>query len=234
MSSETDFQSLRKLVISMTLGDGYIAPKEEHHNTCLEMDHSIDQLEYLLWKIELLNKSGMNTGKLYFSKRREVRVRTQRHTIFNIVRELLYKDGIKILSKNILRNLNVLGLAIWYCDDGSACIVKPKWRKQIYKIEGRPSHKVSQFRLATQGFSEKDAQNAIYMLNELFGLPWQYNLNKDGQPGLFLNGIESMDTFKSMLLPIIPDCMKYKLDHPTSFLYDSPEETERENVEEIQ
>jgi hypothetical protein len=229
MSSETDFQSLRNLVIFMTIGDGYISPKESHHNSALSFEHSKNQLEYALWKVNILNEYGIRVSAPYY-REHTVRFRTQRHEVFSIVRDLMYKDNKKRISRGLLKHIDPLGLCLWYCDDGSACIVHPKWRKNKNNISGRPDYKVSQFRIASHGFLVEDVDDAIVVLNRNFGLPWKYGINNKNQPFMFLNGIENLENMKRILLPLIPECMKYKINHPTSFLYNSPEETEREDT----
>ena len=44
---------------------------------------------------------------------------TKTNPVFNYYRNLFYKNGKKIISEDILKQLNSRSLAIWICDDGS-------------------------------------------------------------------------------------------------------------------
>jgi recombination protein RecA len=232
MSSETDFQSLYDLIIFMTIGDGSICKPDSVRNCYLEITHSKAQLEYLKWKISLLENFGIKCGKLYFRKdKSDVRVRTERNEIFNIIEKRMYlPNRKKVLTKRILRRLTPLGLAIWYMDDGSAKISHPKWRKNLYDINGRQDHKLAQLNLATCCFSIEDNKKAIDILNQKFNLPFSLVFDRE-YPMLYLNGKDNLNRFKDLISPYVIPSMQYKINHPTSFLISSPEETERNDIQ---
>jgi hypothetical protein len=111
----------RNLIIAMLLGDGTIS-----NNNSFKLSHSLDQEEYLKWKIKLLNNNGIrNNGlKYYTSNCGYNKNKTVSYTqlnvlpVFKLLRRIMYKPFKKINNLRILNRLDALGLAIWYMDDG--------------------------------------------------------------------------------------------------------------------
>lgn len=238
MSSETDFQSLYDLIMFMTIGDGSISKPDPVRNSYLEITHSRAQLDYLKWKISLLESAGIKCGNLYFRKdKNEVRVRTERNKIFNIIEKRMYlPNREKVLTKRMLRRLTPLGLAIWYMDDGTAKLAHSKRRKNLCNISGRSDYRMSQLNLATCCFSIETNNKIRDILLQKFGLQFSLVLAKNKKqdkeyPMLYLNGKDNLDKFKDIVSPYIIPSMQYKINHPTSFIDSSPEETERNDTQ---
>ena len=75
----------------MLLGDGSICKTESHHNNCLEITHSINQKDYLFYKMNLLSELGVTIGNPYYRKdKMECRIRTERSEIFTVLRKRCY------------------------------------------------------------------------------------------------------------------------------------------------
>lgn len=217
-SSETDNQRLMDLILFCGIGDGYISKLDPIRNCNLTISHSTNQLDYALWKVDLLEKHGLKFGDAYFRKdKNEVSFRSQRHELCTIIRKRLYQESKKVITNRILRRIDDLGFAIWFCDDGSYSINKAKWRKQSYNINNRPDYKIQQFKLSTQCFSYDENVKIKDYLNKRFDLSWVITKDRNYDM-LYLNGIEQMERLKEILLPVVPDCMKYKINHPTSFI----------------
>jgi len=123
----------KQLLIALLLGDGTISS-----NYVFKLSHGEDQLEYLNWKILLLDSlniknnglktyisnSGYNTGKkvLYSQMSLNATIKALRRSVY------LPK---KTLSRNLLNWLNTQGLAIWYMDDGHINVNTSKQRTTI-------------------------------------------------------------------------------------------------------
>jgi hypothetical protein len=117
-------------------------------------------------------------------------------------------------------------------DDGSAKIIHPSWRKNIYSIEGRNSTKISQIKLSVCGFDDESNNNAIDILNKNFGLSFDLYLERSKKqnksyPVLCVSGKTQIDLFIEIVRPHIIPSMEYKINHPTTFYNFSLEETER-------
>lgn len=110
----------KKLLIALLIGDGTISS-----NHVFKLSHSVDQREYLEWKVQLLNRYGIkNNGiKEYISscgynKGKEVLYsQLSLHSTIKALRRSVYTPK-KSFTRNLLNWLDEQGLAIWFMDDG--------------------------------------------------------------------------------------------------------------------
>ncbi len=110
----------KKLLIALLIGDGTISS-----NYVFKLSHSVEQREYLEWKVQLLNKYGIkNNGiKEYISscgynKGKEVLYsQMSLHSTIKALRRSVYTPK-KSFTRNLLNWLDEQGLAIWFMDDG--------------------------------------------------------------------------------------------------------------------
>ena len=121
----------RNLLIALCLGDGTIS-----NNNVLKLSHSIQQEDYLKWKIKLLNQHGLkNNGIKYYisscgyNTGKQV-CYTQLSTIpfIKMLRKIMYKP-VKNYTK-LINRIDEQGLAIWYMDDG--CLNNRKYKDGTY------------------------------------------------------------------------------------------------------
>jgi len=120
-----------QIVYGSILGDGSVR-KEKAHNAVLRFGHGIKQKDYLEYKSKmfgvLAGKIGQETNdsKVYCDI-----------TLPEINRLGYYKKDY-FISEEISNNLNELGLAIWYLDDGTYAGCHEKWgdgKSTIYCIK---------------------------------------------------------------------------------------------------
>lgn len=110
----------KRLLIALLIGDGTISS-----NYVFKLSHSIDQKEYLEWKVNLLNRFGIkNNGiKEYISScgynygKRVLYSQMSLHSTIKALRRSIYIPK-KTITRRLLNWLDELGLAIWYMDDG--------------------------------------------------------------------------------------------------------------------
>lgn len=115
----------RDLVLFMLLGDGSINKQGGY----LVVRHSIQQKEYIEWKMKLLRKYGINTTDLYYVKNNgygAYEFRTFTHDFIKDMRRYMYTPYKNIANVKQLNKLNELGLCIWYLDDGGISQAKSK------------------------------------------------------------------------------------------------------------
>ena len=111
----------RNLLIGMLLGDGTICS-----NNVYKICHSIEQEDYLKWKIKLLNENGIrNNGLKYYTSSCGYNIgKTVCYTQLNIIpfikvlRRVCYKGKKIIGNRKLLNRLSAQEIAIWYMDDG--------------------------------------------------------------------------------------------------------------------
>ncbi len=115
------------IVIGCILGDSYVYP-----NGRLQIEHSFQQRDYILWKYEQLrslvsgpiaecNRYDSRTNKTYKSSRFYTKM------LFQEYRSLFYQNGKKHVPSNLEDLLiNPLALAVWFMDDGGKGGNSPK------------------------------------------------------------------------------------------------------------
>ena len=123
----------KSLLISLLIGDGTISS-----NFVFKLSHSAHQVEYLKWKINLLNELKIKNNGLKgyvsscgYNEGMDV-IYSQMSVIPTIkaLRKSIYKPK-KIINKKLLNWLDPRGLAIWYMDDGHINVNTSEQRANI-------------------------------------------------------------------------------------------------------
>ena len=145
-------QEEHDLIIGSLLGDSSI--REREINSCFRFTHSIAQRHYSQYKKDLLSNfkiSEFREVKRKINRRfiHAVDFSTKTHPIFNYYRNLFYKKGRKIVTKEILNQINPRSLAIWICDDGSYD------NKQGYIVICTNSYTLEEHEIMKEFFNEK-------------------------------------------------------------------------------
>lgn len=191
----------KEVLIGSLLGDGGIYKHHEGINSCrYSGTHSINQIDYVLWKIkELENFISCkyriidNSKNNSFSITSSVAYQTVLHYEFSILHNMFYPDGYKIIPKDIIDYLTPLGLAVWYMDDGS-----------VHYVSNRA---VARFH--TQSFLKDDILILIEMLKIKFNIVARIVNTKKGIV------LQLCQTETSKLFEIIKDfilpSMSYKI-----------------------
>lgn len=109
-----------QFVYGSVLGDGCLERKEQGRNAHLEFGHGAKQIDYLNFKIEAF--AGLHGSHYVRSSDGAAYVTTT--SLYELERLCNYKIGIGKLRiynipQEIIDNLDELGLAIWYLDDGT-------------------------------------------------------------------------------------------------------------------
>lgn len=128
---------LRQLLIGSLLGDGcFCSVGGRTKNMCLSIAHSEKQKEYIKYKWNILNKYNLVSPivEYHINNKRYLRelvgysFKTKLHPIFTDIRNKYYDShGHKRVFKEFVKDIDALGLAIWYMDDGyvtkNSCIL---------------------------------------------------------------------------------------------------------------
>lgn len=118
------------------LGDSHLY---KNNNKCFQFKHSEKQLDYFLWKKEILeqffpdSKIRISNGYSYLRKTDK---KYKWHGLFfvsdyfkRIYSHFYTNDGKKVLDFGRLSQITPLGLAIWYMDDGSLSLHRNRYLK---------------------------------------------------------------------------------------------------------
>lgn len=127
-SFETMPNDLKQFLLGSLLGDGCFTLNQKGSVNChLVIAHSMKQEEYIKCKLDLLNKYDLVSS---FKKRTtidkrfkipeytEIYLKSKQNPIFTYIRLKSYKQNKKGINMEIIKDLDELGLAIWYMDDG--------------------------------------------------------------------------------------------------------------------
>lgn len=128
---------LRQLIIGSLLGDGsFLSVGSRTKNMCLSIAHSDKQKEYIEYKYNILKKYNLVSSlykytinnKRYSHILTGYKIITRVHPIFTNIRKNYYDSyGHKRVYKEFVQDIDALGLAIWYMDDGyvtnNSCIL---------------------------------------------------------------------------------------------------------------
>lgn len=118
----------RGIVVGMVIGDGHIrtataADKKNGRRIAAQISfaHSFDQKEYAQRKVDVLNsifggKATLRDG-VYQGYRRVYAAKSNPY--FKTLKGMVYRDGKKYISSQVLSMLTPAGIAYWFMDDGS-------------------------------------------------------------------------------------------------------------------
>lgn len=188
VGSLTQFQ--KSVIIGSILGDGYLRIVPGRKDAFLEINHSVNQKDYVDWKYSILKNICISLPKLRKGKGRRIAYRFYTKQLLELTEmyQLFYRNGRKIIPKNIV--LDPIILSVWFMDDGSKC-------------------RDSDIYLNTQQFDKVNQRILILCLKKM-GLETKMNKDKGYFRLRFLKS--SIPKLKSILEKIIIPSMKYKIE----------------------
>ena len=191
----------RNLCIAMAIGDGTI-----NSNGYIAIRHCSAQKDYLEWKKQQLKNVNINTTDLYHIDNSRYGVqhdayelRTYTHNFLKLYRKIIYKPT-KTLSRKLLNRLDLLGIAIWYMDDGSLSNRKDTCGKILSSV----------LTISTCTTREQN-QIIIDYFKEVWGI--QFGQRKMKNHFALICGTKEARKFIALIAPVVNQVpsMKYKL-----------------------
>jgi len=177
----------KQIIYGSILGDGYI--KKCKTSPYLRLRHGLEQKDYCVWKKEILHNisSSVNEDKNCC----EINTAS-----LSDLSNLYYHDGLLknkkcTIPSDVINRLDILGLAIWYLDDGNFSGSYSKWGK------GKSIIYCSKF------------INRSQMMPFFDKIGLKCSLTEKG----FVFNAENTDKMHSLICKYVPECMQYKL-HP--------------------
>ena len=200
----------KEILIGSLLGDGCVSKHHEGINSCRYIEtHSIDQIDYALWKYNEFKNFISNDYRIidkkyeksYKGSKPSVFFETMLNKEFVLFYEKFYPKGEKKVPSDIESILSPLSLAVWYMDDGSI------------------DKKTGVMRISTYSFDE----NQINILIEALSNKYDLHLTKiHTEKGIVIQLCKSQSNKMINLIEkhILPS-MTYKINP-----YNNPAETE--------
>lgn len=184
----------KAIIVGTVLGDACLHENWSRTNARLQIRHAVAQKEYVLWKYEAL-KSLVLTEPQHYGRTNSVWFRTISHPELTKLQQTFYRDGKKIIPRNIEALLsNSLTMAVWFMDDGNA-------KRHRGKMRG--------YYLNTQSFTV--AENIVLQkaLDAVWGIKAGLETNH-GYKRLFL-GVKNISKFNEIVCPHILPSLSYKI-----------------------
>ena len=181
-----------QIVYGSLLGDGSIYQRKEHigKKSHLRLGHSTGQREYLEYKANLLRNVTVGEIKPIHNKASNgFYINTI--ALYEIDHLSTYRKD-KLIPQEVADNLNPLGLAIWYMDDGTYSGYHEKW--------GNGKSKIYCFKF----------KNREIMLPAFHRMGLFPKLDKRG----FIFDSENTIKLHQIISRFVPEIMQYKL-HPS-------------------
>lgn len=194
----------KSILIGLCLGDGYIyqgktIKKSGLRHCGISVKHGKNQKDYCVFKASLLEKC-VNTPVIVseFNNSGFIGYKFSKgHKYFRILRKWIYKDNVKTFSTKLLNKLTPASIALWYMDDGGLSTKKRNGTIYTYEI------------FLNTGKGKEDNQVII----DYFKSKWniQFHQVKNNNVYRLRVGIREGGKFLKLILPYIPEGMKYKV-----------------------
>jgi hypothetical protein len=183
----------RQAVLGTLLGDCSIGyPHETSRAPRLSTTHSVKQFEWAAHKADFLLELSphiriINCGGY---GEQSAKLTTACSECLIEINDLVRGDGPKRINRRWLDSIGDIGLAWWFCDDGSC--------------SGPASGA-----LHTEGYSLTEVEEIISWLRERFGVGVRLQESKGRYLVRFRK--EPLQHLLRVIAPFVPDCMAYKL-----------------------
>lgn len=188
----------RQVILGGLLGDAscnYVRTKDATSHKGYRFSHTDKQDEYAQYKYNLLKRLG---GELYryttqhsYGKNK-VRYISKTNPAITSIYDFVYHDGQKRVTRHWLEQLDWLGFAIWYMDDGSR----------------HTGCKNNSIHLHTEGYSLDEVQ----IISDYYNDIGYKNYIQHYKTYHIINfSTAASDMIWTHIRTFIPDCMQYKL-----------------------
>ena len=203
-------QEAEQVLLGSLLGDGcLIKEKYKKYKGNIRWDnvipryrekHCLKQEEYFLWKINILKfilriKTYFEINMTGKGGHKTICLTSLHHPFLKNYYNLFYPNGKKVVTEEVLNKLTPLGIAIWYCDDGS----------YDYRIKYAKIH--------TNGFTYEENGLIQNWFSEKFGIECKVGRKGDRRynKDYYQIMIPRPDKFFRLIKEYVPKCMDYKL-----------------------
>jgi recombination protein RecA len=180
-----------QIILGSLLGDASISNGKKGKYDChsiFEVQHCGKQKDYLFWKYEELQDLCSSAPKE--TSDGKWRLRTFHHPFFSNLRRVWYPKGTKTVTRCWLNQIGLLGLAVWYMDDGSL------------------SKQSNFIKLHTCSFTEQEHDIVSLWLKDTYGIQSHMKIYS-GYRNLVID-LDSRKKFIKMVKRYMVQSMKYK------------------------
>lgn len=208
-------KEIREMMIGSLLGDSHLEKRGEGRGTRLKLEQCGRNVEYLMWFHKKLAERGYcreekpklktrirKGGKVYY----HYSLNSYTFEGLNELHEMFYtspspmemeKRYVKVVKRDLERELTARVLAIWFMDDGSAT--------------------KDTVRIATNNLKKEEVKELCEMLKRRFGIESNAVSGGKGKGWVLYVYKRSKERFEELVRPYMLETMLYKLgDHSNS------------------
>jgi hypothetical protein len=203
-------QIQKDLIYGSMMGDA--KRQSTKFNSSVGFGQGGEQMEFLAWKYSLLENIASPNGIKKYSQYDERygkeydswRFYTSANSDVEEILNKFYGPEGKQITREILSNISVFSLAVWFMDDGYT-----DWqhRKRKQGINSTPEVKI-----CTDSYSLESCQNIIDWFKEEFDLNAHIREHRPGQNRIIFNS-DSAYEFLDLIYPHMIPSMLYKVDY---------------------
>ncbi|MBU6390907.1 MAG: hypothetical protein KGJ87_08805 [Planctomycetota bacterium] len=209
----------KRVLLALCIGDGYVREKTNGVTKMMygefSVTHCPEQLAYLEWKLNKIHSIlGGKKPKIYSQYRRQSKdgkrplfdkCIKKGHPYFKVLRRFLYQNGVKTLRRQVLNKLSLLGIIIWYLDDGS-----------LNKLYNRQTNKIKTYhvKISLKGNYSQIVEIQTYF-KEVWNLNWRINKTMNQDNYVLRMGKHEGEKFLKLIYPFVKaeiPSMLYKVD----------------------
>lgn len=192
---------IKQLILGSLLGDASInANDKDGGYRCVHFTQSDKQITYFNYKKNLLGKYALGERTRisgYGSLMHDMHTTTNLE-LNKFLNEHCMKNGKKFVTQEWCDELDPMGLAFWYMDDGS--------------ISNRDNDKLGcRIHISTNGFSLQENKTLANMLRDRFGIEATIGDKETYKGYTLILDVKNTERFCSLIAPYVCDSMKYKL-----------------------
>ena len=192
---------IKQLILGSLLGDASINANDKNGGyRCVHFTQSDKQIAYFNYKKSLLGKYALGERTRtsgYGSLMHDMHTTTNLE-LNKFLNEYCMKNGKKFVTQEWCNELDPMGLAFWYMDDGS--------------ISNRDNDRLGcRIHIATNGFSLQENETLANMLRDRFGIETTIGDKETYKGYTLILDVKNTERFCSLIAPYVCDSMKYKL-----------------------
>lgn len=199
----------KQIIIGSLMGDAGRGGED----SIIKFKQCAAQKEYLLWKFNNLKNIVTDSGitieskedKRYNRINESYRFFTSANSFVEKCNKKLYSSGKKDVTLEYLEDLNPLGLAVWYMDDGTT-----DW--SYLKKESTGQNITPEIKVCTDSFSLSSVNKIIAFLKEKFNIESHVRTHKEDMHRIIINTNSAYEFIKIIKPHVIPS-MQYKVDY---------------------
>jgi len=198
----------KSILVALAIGDGAIQKRvDKKYGTisyCISIKHCARQKEYLEYKARIINSilGGKNTPVVDVNNSGYPGCRYNKgNKKLKYIYNILYKDGKKYISKNVLNLLTPEGIAIWYMDDGSLYAQKRNGKIHAYQMV-----------ISTYCDTKEEVEEIISYFDTKYNI--KFHIKKNKKKYSLTCNTKEIRKFIKIVEPYVSkvNCMKYKID----------------------